>query len=502
MYERGAQFAGAEPRFVPLREENAWLPDLDAIDDETWERCAIFWVNYPHNPTGAVAPRAFYEELAERAREHGFYLASDEAYTELWFDEPPGSAVQLDDRSNVVVFQTLSKRSSMTGYRSGFVCAEPELIDALRSFRPNVGTAPQEFVQRASVAAWSDEAHVEENRALYARKRALLEPLLDLCGGVERRVVLSLVRRPGGRDVGGVCDAPARGRRRRRARLVFRPVRRGLRAARARADARGVRARGRDPGGAVNVEETIAALDRGELRVAEKIDGEWVVNEEAKAAILEYFRLRKMEPIELGPFEYRDKIPLKHGYEELGVRVVPPATARYGSFLSRDVILMPSYVNIGAWVGPRTMVDTWATVGSCAQIGADVHLAGGVGIGGVLEPASARPVIVEDGAFIGSRAVIVEGVIVGEQAVIAPQVVLSATVPIIDVTGPGAGRASRLRPAALGRRAGHAAEGVPGRHVPARVRADHRSAQGVDRSAHEPERRAARVRHRTAAKAS
>jgi 2,3,4,5-tetrahydropyridine-2-carboxylate N-succinyltransferase len=186
----------------------------------------------------------------------------------------------------------------------------------------------------------------------------------------------------------------------------------------------------------VNVEETIAALDRGEVRVAEKLDGEWTVNEEAKDAIIEYFRLRKMEPVELGPFEYRDKIPLKHGYEELGVRVVPPATARYGSFLSRDVILMPSFVNIGAWIGPRTMVDTWATVGSCAQIGADVHLAGGAGIGGVLEPASARPVIIEDGAFIGSRAVIVEGVIVGAQAVIAPMVVLSATVPIIDVTGP------------------------------------------------------------------
>jgi 2,3,4,5-tetrahydropyridine-2,6-dicarboxylate N-succinyltransferase len=185
----------------------------------------------------------------------------------------------------------------------------------------------------------------------------------------------------------------------------------------------------------VTVEETIAALDRGEIRVAEKRDGAWVVNEEAKAAILEYFKLRTVEPQELGPFEYRDKIPLKRGYEELGVRVVPPATARYGSFLSRDVVLMPSFVNIGAWVGPRTMVDTWATVGSCAQIGADVHLAGGVGIGGVLEPVGARPVIVEDGAFIGSRSVIVEGVIVGEQAVIAPNVVLGASIPIIDVTG-------------------------------------------------------------------
>jgi acetylornithine aminotransferase len=180
VYERGARFAGATPRFLPLREEGAWLPDLDAIDGETWERCAIFWVNYPHNPTGAVAPLSFLEELAERARAYDFYLASDEAYTELWFDSPPPSAVQLTTRENVVVFQTLSKRSSMTGYRSGFVCAELELIDALRSFRPNTGTAPQEFVQRASVAAWSDEAHVAETRGRYARKRALLAPLFEL----------------------------------------------------------------------------------------------------------------------------------------------------------------------------------------------------------------------------------------------------------------------------------------------------------------------------------
>jgi 2,3,4,5-tetrahydropyridine-2-carboxylate N-succinyltransferase len=183
------------------------------------------------------------------------------------------------------------------------------------------------------------------------------------------------------------------------------------------------------------VEEVISALDRGETRVAERVDGEWRVNDEAQRAILEYFRIREVEPQELGLFEYRDKIPLKHGYAELGVRVVPPAVARYGSYLSRGVVLMPSYVNIGAWVGPNTMVDTWATVGSGAQIGADVHLAGGVGIGGVLEPPGARPVIVEDGVFVGSRAVIVEGVVVGERAVIAPHVVLSASIPIIDVTG-------------------------------------------------------------------
>jgi 2,3,4,5-tetrahydropyridine-2-carboxylate N-succinyltransferase len=186
---------------------------------------------------------------------------------------------------------------------------------------------------------------------------------------------------------------------------------------------------------AARVEEMVSRLDRGELRVAERVDGEWVVNEEAKQAILDFFRLRKVEPMEVGPFEYLDKIPLKHDYAEAGVRVVPPAVARYGSFLSRDVVMMPSFVNIGAWVGPRTMIDTWATVGSCAQIGADVHLAGGVGIGGVLEPVNARPVIVEDGVFVGSRAAVTEGVIVGERAVLGPHVSLTASVPIIDVTG-------------------------------------------------------------------
>jgi 2,3,4,5-tetrahydropyridine-2-carboxylate N-succinyltransferase len=185
----------------------------------------------------------------------------------------------------------------------------------------------------------------------------------------------------------------------------------------------------------VSTEDVIAALDRGEVRVAEPDGDDWRVNADVQAAILDYFRERQMEPREVGPFEYHDKIPLKSGYEALGVRVVPPATARYGAFLSRGVVLMPSYVNIGAWVGPNTMVDTWATVGSGAQIGAGVHLAGGVGIGGVLEPAGARPVIVEDGAFIGSRCIIVEGVRIGREAVLAPNVTLTASVPIIDVTG-------------------------------------------------------------------
>ena len=190
------------------------------------------------------------------------------------------------------------------------------------------------------------------------------------------------------------------------------------------------------PDAAASVEEALALLDSGAVRVAHHEEGGWRVNEWAKKAILLSFRTRGMETSEVGPFEYLDKIPLKHDHAQRGVRVVPPATARYGSFLSPGVILMPSYVNIGAWVGPNTMVDTWATVGSCAQIGADVHLAGGVGVGGVLEPLQARPVIVEDGAFVGSRCILTEGVVIGEQAVLAPNVSLTGSVPVIDVTGP------------------------------------------------------------------
>jgi succinyldiaminopimelate transaminase len=180
VYERGALFAGAEVVRIPLREKNGFLPELDAVD---WERLAILWLNYPNNPTAAVAPLELYERAAELARRHGFVLASDEAYSELWFQSPPPSALQLADRRNVLVFNTLSKRSSMTGYRSGFAAGDPELIAALRAFRPTVGTAPQEFVQRASIAAWEDERHVEETRARYRRKR-------ELVGGALRRAGL------------------------------------------------------------------------------------------------------------------------------------------------------------------------------------------------------------------------------------------------------------------------------------------------------------------------
>jgi acetylornithine aminotransferase len=178
VYDRGALFAGAEVEQLPLLGANEFLPDLDAIDEGTWSRTAIFWINYPNNPTGAVAPLAFLEGLGSLAAEHDFLLAADEAYTELWFDEPPHSALEASDRSRVAVFQTLSKRSSMTGYRSGFVAGSTELISALRQYRPTVGTAPQEFVQRASVVAWNDEEHVERTREIYRRKRDVLLPAL------------------------------------------------------------------------------------------------------------------------------------------------------------------------------------------------------------------------------------------------------------------------------------------------------------------------------------
>jgi acetylornithine aminotransferase len=175
---RGAAFTGARVVELPLLEAHGFLPALEDVHDDVWRRAALVWLNTPNNPTGAIAPLSFLETLAGLAREHGFVLASDEAYTELWFGEPPPSALQLDDWTNVVVFNSLSKRSSMTGFRSGFVAGDPALIGALRRFRPNIGTAPQEFVQRASVVAWEDEAHVDRARASYARKRALLLEVL------------------------------------------------------------------------------------------------------------------------------------------------------------------------------------------------------------------------------------------------------------------------------------------------------------------------------------
>lgn len=183
-----------------------------------------------------------------------------------------------------------------------------------------------------------------------------------------------------------------------------------------------------------NIEEVVSLLDSGSLRVAEKIENKWKINDWIKKAVILYFPTRKMETIEVGPFEFHDKIPLKTKYAEKGIRVVPHAIARYGSYISKGVILMPSYVNIGAYINSDTMIDTWATVGSCAQIGKGVHLSGGVGIGGVLEPVQAAPVIIEDGCFIGSRCIVVEGVRIEKEAVLGANVVITSSTKIIDVS--------------------------------------------------------------------
>ena len=183
------------------------------------------------------------------------------------------------------------------------------------------------------------------------------------------------------------------------------------------------------------IREIVEMLDKGKLRIAEPTSAGWIVNEWIKKAVILYFPIQKMETIEVGPFEFHDKIALKRGYESLGVRVVPHAVARYGAYIAKGVIMMPSYINIGAYVDSGTMVDTWATVGSCAQIGKNVHLSGGVGIGGVLEPVQAAPVIIEDNCFLGSRCIVVEGVRIEKEAVLGANVVITMSTKIIDVTG-------------------------------------------------------------------
>ena len=238
------------------------------------------------------------------------------------------------------------------------------------------------------------------------------------------------------------------------------------------------------------VAEVMRALDKGALRVAQpESDGSWKVNEWVKQAVLLNFPIQTMETVEVGPFEFHDKMPLKRGYAEAGVRVVPHAVVRYGAYVAPDCILMPSYVNLGAYVGERTMVDTWATVGSCAQIGADVHLSGGVGIGGVLEPLQASPVVIEDGAFVGSRCIVVEGVRVGKEAVLGANVVLTASTPIVDVRGPGACGNEGRGAASGGGHSGVSAQIVPRGHLQRALRVDHWGAERKHRQEDFPQRR-------------
>jgi 2,3,4,5-tetrahydropyridine-2,6-dicarboxylate N-succinyltransferase len=459
VYESGARFAGADVHTVALRSEDGFHFDPARVPDEVWQRTALLWLNSPHNPTGATLGRDALARIAELARRHGFWVAADEAYAEIWFDSPPVSMLQCG-LENVIALHTLSKRSAMTGFRSGFMAGDERLIDArVRAAGRDRGVERRRPRRRAA-------------RALRRQTRAGARLLRQtrLASRSERGELLSVVEGPGRRRR-GVGRAIAQARPGRDAGLVPRRRRRGLRAPRAGARAAAVpRSAGaaRDAGGRMSapvhsyplerwreaiaagyagslalddaalrgaVEGTIAALDAGDVRVAEKRDGEWITHGWIQQAIALYFRVRTSEPIIAGPFEFHDKIPTKHGLAAAGVRVVPPGMARYGSFLEPGVILMPGYVNIGARVGEGTMVDTWATVGSCAQIGRRVHLSGGVGIGGVLEPPQSRPVIVEDDCFVGSRAIVVEGVLVEEGAVLGAGVVLTASTPIVDVTG-------------------------------------------------------------------
>ena len=430
VYERGARFAGADAVAIPLTGD--FVLRAGDIPAEVWRRTAAVWICSPHNPTGSITGAADLADLIAACREHDALLLADECYCDLYDDEVPLSALEIAGPGyrNVLSYLSCSKRSGMTGYRSGAIVGDAEAIAALRDLRSSVGVASPEFVQAAAVAAWSDDAHAVERRGIFAAKRAVLRRFFEdagLRGG--RLPGRHLPVGQGGRRPGD-HRAPAGARRGGFPRAHLRRGRRGLHPLRPGAHARGDPAGGRGAGEVPEPRElidlayedlsrlgeaeeavhaTIAALDRGEIRVAEKVDGEWVVHEWVKRAILLYFRIAPLEVRTAGPFEYHDRIPTKHGLAEAGVRVVPPGTVRYGAFCEPGVVVMPGYVNIGARVGTGTMIDTWATVGSCAQIGRDVHLSGGVGIGGVLEPPSARPVIVEDGAFIGSRCILVEG---------------------------------------------------------------------------------------------
>ena len=238
----------------------------------------------------------------------------------------------------------------------------------------------------------------------------------------------------------------------------------------------------------------IEKLDKGEFRVAEPTDNGWRVNEWIKKAVILYFPITKMETVEVGPFEFHDKIPLKHNYAELGVRVVPHAIARYGSYVASGVIMMPGYVNIGAYVDSGTMVDTWATVGSCAQIGKNVHLSGGVGIGGVLEPVQAAPVIIEDNCFIGSRCIVVEGIRVEREAVLGANVVLTGSTKIIDVTGDEPKEIKGYIPSRSVVIPGSYTKNISGRRLQRALRLNHRPQKGKYRQKDQPERCPARIR--------
>ena len=396
----------------------------------------------------------------------------------------------------MLVVHSLSKRSNMAGLRAGFIAGDRDLVTYLGEMRKHGGLMMPSPIQAAAAAALGDDEHVREQQARYARRRALALPALESRGLVHDggsstfylwlrdadrardgwaiaeelattglvvapgdfygsastdhvRVALTLTDdadRPPLREGHQIASPP---RLRHSSALdasgdaTSRAVgRRGMDASHRKRSRRPSRAlwEGRDDLFAVLPEtearaavlQAVELLDTGEARVAEMVDGDVVVHEWLKYAVLLLFRLSHMETIELGPFEYADKIPLKHHFQRSGVRVVPGASARWGSYLAPGAVMMPSYVNIGARVGADSMVDTWATVGSCAQIGERVHLSGGVGIGGVLEPPQAAPVMVGDDSMIGSRCIVAEGARVGNGVVLGAGAILTGSIPVID----------------------------------------------------------------------
>jgi 2,3,4,5-tetrahydropyridine-2-carboxylate N-succinyltransferase len=473
----------------------------------------LIYVCSPANPCGKVMTLDEWRTLFELADRHGFVIASDECYSEIYFDEAraaagrPGSAAHALGRSGferLIVFSSLSKRSNVPGLRSGFVAGDARLIKRFLLYRTYHGSAMGQAVQMASIAAWNDEAHVRDNRALYRAKFAAVQPLIASvmpaplpdasfylwartpiddaefarrllaeynvavlpgsylareaaginpgCGLHTHRTGCAGRRMPAGRQAHrGVLPFALKRTVSRRSsssafqHFSFQQFLRDFRHAGCTADHRNrlrkpypVLARQcacRHPrSGRIRA----FATRQRRLRVAERIDGDWVTHQWIKKAVLLSFRLQDNVVMDGGETRYYDKVPMKFaGFDEAafragGFRVVPPASVRRGAFISKNVVLMPSYVNIGAYVGEGTMVDTWATVGSCAQIGRNVHLSGGVGIGGVLEPVQANPTIIGDNCFVGARSEVVEGVIVEDNCVISMGVYIGQSTKIYD----------------------------------------------------------------------
>ena len=480
-YAMGATLGGL--RAVPVPLDADWQLDLSRVSDADAEHALVLWTNDPGNPTSAVAGPERVAQGVAWARERGIVLAADECYAE--FAGGPFHSALREGAQGVLAVHSLSKRSNLAGFRVGFVAGDPDLVGYLGETRRHAGLMVPTPIQAAATAALADDEHVEAQQARYdgpAHAHARRTDRLRARARRRPRTLLPLVAGRGcSRRWLGDRGAPRRGRHARGARKSLRTRGRRSRAPRADPADRAARARAQPPRGvdrfrltlrslgrmsdleatinelwahrddlsavmpeaeaASHVRDAIDLLDRGDARVAELVDGEVVVHQWLKQAILLLFRLTQMSTTELGPFEYRDKIPLKRHYELSGVRVVPGAQARWGAYLAPGVIMMPSYVNIGARVGEDTMVDTWATVGSCAQIGARVHLSGGVGIGGVLEPPEAAPVFIGDDTMIGSRCIVANGSRVGNGVVLGAGCVLTGTIPVIDAeTGEELGR--------------------------------------------------------------